>query len=60
MLKQDCKPLFTQSINFAYESEDDKEEAYLHANPSMIPILEVDAEAIVNSIRMLRHYYMLG
>ena len=47
VLKQDCKPLCTQSINFAHEVEDDEEEAYLQANPSMTSILEVNVEAIV-------------
>lgn len=48
VLKQVYKPLCTQTINFSHEVEDDEEEAYLQANHSIVPILEVvDVVAIL-------------
>ena len=42
------KPLFAQTINLADAVEDDEEEDFLKANPTVVPVFEVDVKAIIN------------
>lgn len=41
------RPLFAQSINIVEEVEDDEEEAFLQANPTIVSVFEVDVEGIL-------------
>ncbi|MCO5574265.1 hypothetical protein L7F22_028047 [Adiantum nelumboides] len=41
------KPLFAQTINLADVVEDDEEEEFLRANPTIVHIFEVDIEEII-------------
>ena len=41
------KPLFAQTINLADAVEDDEEEDFLKANPTVVPVFEADVKAII-------------
>ncbi|MCO5596831.1 hypothetical protein L7F22_050901 [Adiantum nelumboides] len=41
------RPLLAQSINLVAKVENDEEEAFLQANPTIVPIFEVDIEGIL-------------
>ena len=47
-LSNAMKPMLAQTINLAEEIGDDEEDSFLEANPTVIPIFEVDVTAIVN------------
>ena len=40
-------PMMVQSISFADEVEDDEEDSFLDANPTIVPVFEVDVERIL-------------
>ncbi|KAH7423568.1 hypothetical protein KP509_12G061500 [Ceratopteris richardii] len=42
------KPLMAQTINLADEIEDDEEEKFLQANPTVVPVLEVDVAGVLS------------
>ena len=47
-LPTSSKPMMAQTINLAEDVEDDEEDLFLAANPTLIPVFEVDVPAIVN------------
>ena len=47
-LPTSIKPMMAQTINLEEDVEDDEEDLFLAANPTIIPVFEVDVLAIVN------------
>lgn len=53
-LTKEHKPMMAQTINLAEEIEDDEEDSYLQANPTVVPIFDVDVAGIFDKYgRML-------
>ena len=48
VLAKEIKPLYAQAINLASEVTDDEEEDYLKANPTVVPVFEVDVIDIMD------------
>ena len=47
-LSRAVKPMMAQPISFADKVEDDEEDSFLDANPTVVPVFEVDVERILD------------
>ena len=48
VLAKEIKPMYAQAINLASEVSDDEEEDFLKANPTVVPVFEVDVIDIMD------------
>ena len=53
VLAESIKPMNAQAINLASEVTDDEEEDFLRANPTVVPMFEVDVIDVLDRYRFL-------